>query len=559
MIGEQIGPYRIDAFLGDGGMGTVFRGTDLRFDRPVAVKVLHSFFARDCQVRERFRAEAQIQARLSHPNIVHVYDFIEEGELLCLMLEYVDGRPLDKVIAEETGPIPFERCMAIMDQVLRAVGYAHDQGVVHRDLKPSNIMLSVVKGETLARVMDFGVAKILEGGKGRTATGAKMGTLWYMPPEQIRAARDVDRRSDIYSLGVTLYQMATGRVPFDADTDFSIMQAIISEEAPAPSRFYRGIFPGFEAVILKAMAKNPDARFQSAEEFLQALKALAVGAVVGTDRAAPEGKVEPRGVRSVSAGTQPPPGLAQSSRSSAGAREGTGFPLESRSRSAAIDAEAPAVEGRLQRWTNHSTLEGSSRPSASRPFPVWLLGLGLLIVVIMVVLVIRGSDGGASQRAIIQDVPRASTQSASSTPVRQVATENPVSSSHEQDRQAILGVVETWRRSLVNRDLETHMGCYADQVERYFGWTNASNARIRDDKRKALARFEEVLRYDVREVSIDFLGADHALVTFAKSWDILQANGKRYRASEKQQLWFRRFSAGWKIVSETESDVVRDP
>jgi pSer/pThr/pTyr-binding forkhead associated (FHA) protein len=276
MIGKQLRNYRIESVIGDGGMSTVYRGTDVRLGRPIAVKVLHSHLTREVQVRERFEDEARIQARLNHPNIVAVIDFFAEGDALCMVLEYVDGRSLETVIEQETGPMIYGQCLTIMTQVLSAVGHAHAYGVIHRDLKPSNILVCGRGMATVAKVADFGIAKILDSQKQRTATGTKMGTVWYMAPEQVRA-QQVDARTDIYALGVTLYQMVSGKVPFDSDSEFDLMAAILEKEPPPPTTIYAGIPPRLEQVVLKAMMKDPAQRFRSAEEFLEGLESVRDG------------------------------------------------------------------------------------------------------------------------------------------------------------------------------------------------------------------------------------------------------------------------------------------
>jgi serine/threonine-protein kinase len=238
-------------------MGTVYRGTDTRLDRPVAVKVLHPHYARDAEVRQRLRAEARIQAVPNHPNIMPVYDFVAEEDRLCLVLEYAGGRTLEAVIREETGPMPYSRCREILCHVLAAVGYAHSRGVIHCDLQPSNAMLRQLRGQTIVKVMDFGVAKILGMDKPRTATDAKIGTLAYMSPEQVRTGKLADARSDIYALGVTLYEMATATLPFDGDSEYALMEAIVQGKPRAPTTFCPGVPPGFESVILRAWRGIP--------------------------------------------------------------------------------------------------------------------------------------------------------------------------------------------------------------------------------------------------------------------------------------------------------------
>ena len=271
--GTRVGAFILGEVIGTGGMGSVYAGEHERLGQPVAVKVLAPNLARDPELMLRFEQEARLQANLRHPNIVAVQDFLGEAGTYAFVMERVDGRTLEEMIQQETGPIPFPRCMQIFLPVLSALSYAHQQGVVHRDIKPSNIMIAQVGTEEVVKVADFGIAKAL-GAAHRTATGTKMGTLHYMSPEQCRGAGDIDLRADIYSLGATLYEMATGQVPFDRDSEFQLMKAHIEEAPTPPSELYPGVFPAFELVIARAMAKNRDDRFENADELKAALEAI---------------------------------------------------------------------------------------------------------------------------------------------------------------------------------------------------------------------------------------------------------------------------------------------
>ena len=265
----QIGTYEVLGIVGQGGMGTVYRGRDPRFDRLVAIKVLHPQFQRDPEIVERFKAEAVIQAKLNHSHIVTVFDFVATADTLAMVMEYVEGKPLDQVIEECHGPMEPGRAIALMRQILSAMGYAHGQGLVHRDIKPSNIAIQRLGDEEIAKVMDFGIAKILGSEKLKTATGAKMGTLAYMSPEQIRSPKNVDARSDIYSLGAVLFEMLTGQLPFEADSEYELMRLIL-EAPPRPANHSRAATP-LQVAALRAMAKTPGERFSSCSEFKLAM------------------------------------------------------------------------------------------------------------------------------------------------------------------------------------------------------------------------------------------------------------------------------------------------
>lgn len=264
MLGKQVGSYVVTEFIGEGGMGTVWAGRHQTIDRKVAIKVLHPQYARNERVRQRFRNEASTLARLQHPNIVTLYDYVETPQQLCLVMEHVEGVNLDDMIRTQTGPLTNDRLGPIFRQILDAISYAHRQKVIHRDIKPSNFMVTP-KGEV--KVLDFGIAKLLEDDQQLTRTGMKMGTTFFMSPEQINSGT-VDHRSDIYALGVTLFVLATGKVPYDGETsEFQVYTKIINEPLPKASSVYVGVSSGVERMIEKATQKRPADRFQTCEEF----------------------------------------------------------------------------------------------------------------------------------------------------------------------------------------------------------------------------------------------------------------------------------------------------
>jgi serine/threonine protein kinase len=290
---KSIGHYEIVSVLGDGGMGTVYRAKDPRFDRDVAIKILHAQYQHDEEVLERFKTEAIIQAKLNHPHIVSVFDFIADGERYGLVMEFLDGQPLDRLLAAHGGRLPHARATNIMRQVLGAVGVAHAQGLVHRDIKPSNIAVLNVGGDDFAKIMDFGVAKVLGSEKQRTATGARIGTLAYMSPEQLTKPKDVDHRTDIYALGVTLYEMLTGRVPFDGDTEYGLMRQIIEEDVRIPGPAEAGGVGHLGPVLRTAMARRASDRFQSCDAFVRAIEGGGAGAESGRRTAGGGDRIAP--------------------------------------------------------------------------------------------------------------------------------------------------------------------------------------------------------------------------------------------------------------------------
>ncbi|MGK9476136.1 protein kinase domain-containing protein [Melioribacter sp. OK-6-Me] len=261
LIGIQIDNYRIVSILGKGGMGIVYKAYDTKLDRFVAIKMLNSDMYDRLKFIERFKREAKNQAKLSHPNIVTVYGFIEYDNLLGIVMEYVEGESLDKIIKRQ-GRFNLYDVFYILKQILLGLGYAHSKGFVHRDIKPSNIVLNK---EGVAKVMDFGISKSLFDDTAVTKTGAKVGTVYYMSPEQIKGY-DVTNRSDIYSLGCTAYEMIVGKPPFDYESEYEIMDSHLKKAPPKVSSAIAGIPDMVDELILRAMAKNPNDRYSTCEE-----------------------------------------------------------------------------------------------------------------------------------------------------------------------------------------------------------------------------------------------------------------------------------------------------
>lgn len=265
--GEQVGPYRIIERLGQGGMSTVFKAYHPSLDRYVALKVLHPMFKGERDFLERFQREARIVARLEHPHIVPVYDFSEHEDTPYLVMRYVEGRTL-KAVLGEAGAMSPQRILETLHPVCAALEYAHGQGVLHRDVKPSNILLSQ---EGKIYVTDFGLARMVQGGDSTISQDRMIGTPQYISPEQAKGD-PLDHRTDLYSLGVVLFEMLTGKVPYTADTPFAVVHDHIFSPLPLPSSLDPGISTPVERVVLKALAKDPNDRYQSAGEFLQALE-----------------------------------------------------------------------------------------------------------------------------------------------------------------------------------------------------------------------------------------------------------------------------------------------
>jgi eukaryotic-like serine/threonine-protein kinase len=260
------GRYRVVRRLGSGGMADVWCAEDAQLGRRIALKVLHTRFATDPGFVERFRREASSAAGLQHPNIVGVFDRGEWDGMPYIAMEHVDGRTLKAIVAEE-GPLGPDRAIELTEQVLRAAGFAHRRGIVHRDLKPHNVL---VDAEGRVRVADFGIARA--GASDMTETGSIVGTAQYLSPEQAQGL-PVSPRSDLYSVGVLLYELLTGRVPFDAESPVTVALKQVSEAPVPPSQRNPAVPPALEAVVLRALEKDPARRFQDADAFIAALEA----------------------------------------------------------------------------------------------------------------------------------------------------------------------------------------------------------------------------------------------------------------------------------------------
>ena len=293
MIGQTIGKYRIVETLGRGGMGTVYKGVDETLDREVAIKILNPELA-EADVMKRFRAEATTLAKLNHPDIATIYEIYRSGNDLLMVMELIRGETLDKLI-QRSAPLPPERAAYLASQVLGALEHAHRAGIVHRDLKPTNVMVTETGG---IKVMDFGIARVA-GAEHLTNDGFMMGTPAYMAPEQALGEEEVDARADLYSVGVVLYRMLSGHLPFQADTAIAMVRKQIAE-APTPLRTHRAGLPTWcEAILDRALAKSPADRYQTSETFRTAL-------LEGMGGAASE-HTTPLSIPAVNAGAPPIP------------------------------------------------------------------------------------------------------------------------------------------------------------------------------------------------------------------------------------------------------------
>jgi tRNA A-37 threonylcarbamoyl transferase component Bud32 len=321
LIGQTLGKYQIIEQVGKGGMATVFKAYQPGLDRHVAVKVLPAYYAHEAGFEERFTREAKAIARLDHPHILPVYDFGQDDGLSYIVMKYVSGGTLKDRLGRSLAP---KEALGILKQIAAALDHAHDVGILHRDVKPGNILIDE-KGWVY--LSDFGLAKMVEGSVQLTGTGTGVGTPAYMSPEQGQGLA-VDERTDVYSLGIILYEMLTGRVPYDAETPMAVVVKHITSPLPLPRSINPTIPEPVERVILKALAKNPDDRFPRAGDLVVALEAAIASAEEEPTLAWPVsgmGAVPALGVPPVSPAVPPPPPPPSQPVSSP--KEGGGFPL----------------------------------------------------------------------------------------------------------------------------------------------------------------------------------------------------------------------------------------
>ncbi|HUN84694.1 MAG TPA: serine/threonine-protein kinase [Terracidiphilus sp.] len=275
MIGQLVGQYRITEKLGEGGMGAVYKAIDTMIGREVAIKMLRPEIARNPDLVQRFRAEATTVARLNHSGIATLYNFTQEGEDFFMVMEYVPGRTLEEV-ERERGALPWQIAVPLFEKILDAIQPAHELGILHRDIKPANIMLTTWGA---IKVLDFGIAR-LEGAARMTREGSMVGTIEYIAPERVKG-KESDARSDIYSLGVVLFEMLSGRLPFQCDSEWELMRCHLQEPLPSFRDIHVDVPQGIENLVRRSSAKSPDERFSSCDEFIEALRTASGNLVLG--------------------------------------------------------------------------------------------------------------------------------------------------------------------------------------------------------------------------------------------------------------------------------------
>jgi serine/threonine protein kinase len=303
LIGAKLGEYEIIEHVGHGVAADVYKAYQPKLNRYVAVKVLSPTFVNEQSFLARFVREAQAVAQIDHPNILPVYDFDRQDDLVYIVMQYVDSGSLDDLLGQ---PLPLDFTLRILEQVGSALAHAHQRGIIHRDIKPGNILLGPGNWVLLT---DFGLVKILETPADLTPSGMSLGTPAYMAPEQVAGER-VDQRADIYSLGATLYQMVTGRVPFEGGTGMAVAFKHLSEVLIPPRKLNPSLPPPVDKVIVKALAKEPGLRYQTVEELVAAFREAVEGTKAPTKHPTPitlKTPSQPSSVQCEESPSSPPP------------------------------------------------------------------------------------------------------------------------------------------------------------------------------------------------------------------------------------------------------------
>ncbi len=300
-IGDTVGDYEIIGILGAGGMGKVYKVRNVISDRVEALKVLLPDLASEAELADRFIREIKVLASLNHPNIAGLHTALRLNNQLLMVMEFVEGRTLEDRMKE--GVVPVREAVGFVCQALSALGFAHERGIVHRDIKPANMMVTP-SGEL--KLMDFGIAKAVADRR-LTMTGTTLGSLYYMSPEQVKGSAEIDGRSDLYSMGVSLYELVTGTRPFKGDSDYSIMVAHLEQQPVPPVQLDPTLPPALNEIILTAIQKEASKRFRTAQAFRAALEDVArsMGAPVPASPAAAQPAAQPP--RAAAPPPQPPP------------------------------------------------------------------------------------------------------------------------------------------------------------------------------------------------------------------------------------------------------------
>jgi serine/threonine protein kinase/ketosteroid isomerase-like protein len=603
--------YRLDRLLGRGGMGAVYEALHVELERPTAIKLLLPDLISDEQALERFKREARAAARLNHPNVAGTYDFgtLPGGESYIVM-ELVKGETLSERLTA-AGALPFGEAALIARQVADGIESAHEGGIVHRDLKPANIIISRDhRGTALVKVLDFGIAQLKEtsttGGLASiTTAGSIMGTPRYMSPEQC-SDHKVDARSDIYSLGVILYEMLAGRPPFDAPSAMALALKQIQEQPPPLSEARPGAPDALERLVMWALAKDPADRPQTAAEFSRALltaeEAVAPAALplspsppqpdagsLGGDRSfRPEGEEStPAGAPSLhSASSDRPREDAPSDGGRGYVPAGTKTPAKgsadvepSHIVAAGRVGDLPSTPGQAARAAAPPTLFNDDstrivpRPKRGRTRLLVFAAVGVLAIS-LVGIVIAGRWRNRSQRVASEpnapsapvsrpessresqapDGAQRGTGNQAGSPVK--AAEKDSTQTPEAERRVLQSALAGWVAATNARDLNRQLAYYAPRLEAFYLARDVPREAVRAEKRNTFSHADSV-SISVDDVAVE-IGRDGLTATmkFRKQY-VIESGGGRRDGEVLQELQWSKTDAGWKITSERDLQVLR--